>query len=319
MRAGDAYYALKAGIWFTAAQPAGPWSVATSVPPSIYAIPPTSPIYFVTFVRIYGSTNDVVFEGYTPGYLGAMVAPSGTVVYGTGYDYKPWIGDAWYPAPPTYGVAAAPVFNPRVGYTYAFATGLATASCDGQRAHFHPGYWGHYPCCAIDERQRVSRVVQAREVEGQAGARLADHDRDVRPRRRRPRSTPRPRPRYANSGPQVPIRHMGPERGYDMSMVTNADSANAGPVPPTSSAPTYISANEYYASLAKNGGWDPNSRQQQHVRGRRRQGLPQASRRLAAAVVERMVGRARAAARGRRGSAIAREASIPACRQARTA
>jgi hypothetical protein len=59
-----------------------------------------------------------------------------------------------------------------------------------------------------------------------------------------------------NSGPQVPIRHMGPERGYDMSMVTSADAANAGPVP---KVPTYISANEYYASLAKNGGWDSNT------------------------------------------------------------
>jgi hypothetical protein len=48
---------------------------------------------------------------------------------------------------------------------------------------------------------------------------------------------------------------MGPQRGYDMSMVTNSDAANAGPVPPPA-APTYISANEYYASLAKNGGWD---------------------------------------------------------------
>jgi hypothetical protein len=50
---------------------------------------------------------------------------------------------------------------------------------------------------------------------------------------------------------------MGPERGYDMSMLNNADDANAGPVPAT--APTYISANEYYANLAKNGGWDPQS------------------------------------------------------------
>ncbi len=147
VRAGDAYYALRAGIWFTAAQPNGPWAVATSVPDAIYAIPPTSPIYFVTFVRIYGSTADSVFEGYTPGYLGAMVGQAGTVVYGTGYAYAPWIGSVWYPAPATYGVAATPVFNPKVGYTFAFATGLATASWSGG-ARFHPGYWGHYPCCA---------------------------------------------------------------------------------------------------------------------------------------------------------------------------
>jgi hypothetical protein len=60
----------------------------------------------------------------------------------------------------------------------------------------------------------------------------------------------------ANSGPQVPIKHMGTERGYDMSLIDNSDAANAGPVP---AAPAYISANEYYASLAKNGGWNPAS------------------------------------------------------------
>ena len=109
----DAYYAVRAGIWFTAAQPTGPWSLATSVPASIYAIPPSSPIFYVTYVRIYGTTPDAVYTGYTPGYLGAVVAPTGNVVFGTGYAYPSWIGDAWYAAPPTYGVGATPVYNPR--------------------------------------------------------------------------------------------------------------------------------------------------------------------------------------------------------------
>ena len=68
----DAYYAVQAGIWFRAAQPNGPWSVATSVPEAIYAIPPSSPLFYVTFVRVYGATPDVAFMGYTPGYLGAI-------------------------------------------------------------------------------------------------------------------------------------------------------------------------------------------------------------------------------------------------------
>ena len=122
----DAYYAVRAGVWFTATQVTGPWTVATSVPEAIYSIPPSSPIYFVTFVRIYEVTPDVVHEGYTPGYLGTTVSPWGTVVYGTGYSYMSWIGNAWYPAPSTYGVAAAPVYNQGAGYTYAFAVGLAT-------------------------------------------------------------------------------------------------------------------------------------------------------------------------------------------------
>ncbi len=144
-------YAVSAGVWFTAAQVAGPWTVATSVPDVIYAIPPSSPLYYVTFVRIYDVTADTVHEGYTPGYLGTAVSDAGTVVYGTGYAYPSWIGNAWYPAPTTYGVAAMPIYNRNAGFTFAFAVGLATPSWTGPywgNNYYHPGYWGGYPCCA---------------------------------------------------------------------------------------------------------------------------------------------------------------------------
>ncbi len=42
------YYAVVAGVWFTATQITGPWTIATSVPAAIYTIPPASPIYYVT-------------------------------------------------------------------------------------------------------------------------------------------------------------------------------------------------------------------------------------------------------------------------------
>lgn len=263
VRVGSAYYALKAGIWFTAPQPTGPWTLATSVPQAIYSIPPTSPIYFVTFVRIYGSTPNSIFEGYTPGYLGAISSQGGTVVYGTGYAYKPWIGNAWYPGPATYGLAAAPVFNPRVGYTYSFAVGLATAAWSQPYfggARFHPGYWGHYPCCGSASANvyrawfKPPKSKKANQPATSATTAMA-----TPPRAPPPSFNPAAASALANSGPQVPIRHMGPERGYDMSLVDNADDARPGPVPATPAAPTYISANEYYASLAKNGGWDPAS------------------------------------------------------------
>ena len=124
----SAYYAVVAGVWFTAPQITGPWAVATSVPEAIYTIPPSSPLYYVTYVRIYEATPNYVYVGYTPGYIGTVVSPYGTVVYGTGYVYSPWIGSVWYPAPYTYGLAAAPVYNPYVGFTFGFAMGLATAA-----------------------------------------------------------------------------------------------------------------------------------------------------------------------------------------------
>jgi len=146
------YYSVVAGVWFTATQLTGPWVIATSVPTAIYAIPPASPLYYVTYVRIYETTPQYVYVGYTPGYLGTVISPYGTVVYGTGYTYSPWIGTVWYPPPYTYGVAAAPVYNPYVGFTYGFALGLATAAWTEPYwgSYYYPAYWGGYHgyCCA---------------------------------------------------------------------------------------------------------------------------------------------------------------------------
>jgi hypothetical protein len=147
----SAYYAVTAGVWFTAATVTGPWTVATAVPAVIYTIPPASPIHYVTYVKIYGTTPGYVYVGYTPGYMGTVLTPYGTVVYGTGYAYTPWIGTVWYPPPYTYSVAAAPIYNPYVGFTYGFAMGLATAAWMEPYwggAYYHPYYWGGYPCCA---------------------------------------------------------------------------------------------------------------------------------------------------------------------------
>ena len=89
------YYALDQGVWFVASSPNGTWAVATEVPEVIYTIPPSSPLYYVTYVRIYDASDDEVETGYTPGYTGAY-EDDGTVVYGTGYDYEPWVGDEYY-------------------------------------------------------------------------------------------------------------------------------------------------------------------------------------------------------------------------------
>ena len=137
-----AYYAVTGGVWFSASALTGPWVVATAVPSVIYTIPVSSPLHYVTYVHVYGYTGNVVYAGYTPGYLG-------TVVYGTGYAYTPWIGSVWYGAPVTYGVAAMPVYNPYVGFTFGFAMGLTAAYWAEPYwggAYYHAGYYG-YPCC----------------------------------------------------------------------------------------------------------------------------------------------------------------------------
>jgi len=143
------YYALRAGVWFTANSLEGPWVVATWVPEVVYTIPPSSPLYYVTYVRIYGSTPDVVYVGYTPGYLGTVVTPDGTVVYGTGYDYQPWVGSVYYAPPVTYGVQAQPVYNPEVGWAYGMALGMTTAAMVDSwgGTTYYDSYYHGYPCC----------------------------------------------------------------------------------------------------------------------------------------------------------------------------
>jgi hypothetical protein len=98
----------------------GPWVVATSVPAVICSIPPGSPVHYVTYVRVYDWTAQVVYVGYTPGYFGTYV-----VVYGTGYSYSPWVGTVWYGAPVTYGVAAALTYTPWIGWAVGFGFGWA--------------------------------------------------------------------------------------------------------------------------------------------------------------------------------------------------
>ena len=78
---GSAYYTCYEGVWFTGPSAKGPWAVADSIPKEIYAIPPTSPKYNVTYVTVYESTPTTVTTGYTSGYNGEVVS-SGVVMFG---------------------------------------------------------------------------------------------------------------------------------------------------------------------------------------------------------------------------------------------
>jgi hypothetical protein len=121
------YYCVEAGVWFKAPTPQGPWRVADTIPEEIYTIPPSSPIYYVTYVKVYNSTPDVVYVGYTPGYYGTVVSASTTtVVYGTGWYYPPYISPTvWYGWPYTYGVGAGFTWTENTGWSFGFGYGYA--------------------------------------------------------------------------------------------------------------------------------------------------------------------------------------------------
>jgi hypothetical protein len=135
------YYACQTGVWFVSSSATGPWTVATSVPPEIYAIPASSPVHYVTYVRVYGYTPTSVYVGYTPGYYGTVLTPDGVVVYGTGYNYPPYIaGDLWVPTPYTYGVGAAFSWSADAGWALGFGLGVAAGYMGPWWGPV--GYWG---------------------------------------------------------------------------------------------------------------------------------------------------------------------------------
>jgi hypothetical protein len=139
------YYAVANAVWFVGSAPIGPWAVAPSVPPAIYSIPPSSSLHYVTYVKVYRSTPDVVYVGYTPGYYGTVVSSTTTtVVYGTGWYYPPYVGNYWYGAPYTYGVGVATTWSSGTGWSLTIGVGYSYGY-----PYYYPwwGPWGYYGAC----------------------------------------------------------------------------------------------------------------------------------------------------------------------------
>ncbi|WOT04940.1 carbohydrate-binding family V/XII [Shewanella youngdeokensis] len=150
LKINNQYYAVDNGVWFTASHAKGPWVVADNVPTEELAqIPPSSPVYNTTYVEIYDSTPEVVYVGYTPGYMWSYPY-YGVPVYGTGYYYPPYWGRYYYPRPPTWGLHVG--YNPwtgwNVGVTWSngfFKVGVGWNA--GWPKHYHPvkccgGFYG---------------------------------------------------------------------------------------------------------------------------------------------------------------------------------
>jgi hypothetical protein len=129
IKVGDLYYLCFQAVWFMSTTPNGPWKVASSVPKDIYTIPPSSPVYNVTYVTQTQTSPTTVECDQTAGYLGMFLVGTMvglTIAYGTGYYYRPYYYYPPYgypiyrPYPITYGVGA--FYHPYSG-TYGVARG----------------------------------------------------------------------------------------------------------------------------------------------------------------------------------------------------
>ncbi len=138
------WFALRDGVWFTASSMNGAWVMATAIPAAIYGIPPSSPLYYVTYVRIYQVTPTYVLVGYTPGYYGSILTPDGVVVYGTGYVYPGWCSSVWYGCPATYSMNVGMCWTPWAGWAFGFGFGWYWGDEDYGWWYPPDPWWGPY-------------------------------------------------------------------------------------------------------------------------------------------------------------------------------
>ena len=138
IQVGDQYYLCYQGVWFVSFSAQGPWQLAQSVPQVIYTIPPSSPVYNVTYVTQVPASNGEVTASYTAGYTGAFImgaAVGAIVCSGTGWYYPPYVyGGFYYPYPYTYGY-----HNWYNSYTGAYGWGGSAYGPYGS-AHWGAGY-----------------------------------------------------------------------------------------------------------------------------------------------------------------------------------
>lgn len=150
---GSVYYLCDNAVWFTSSGANGPWKVADSIPKEIYSIPPSSPIYNVTYVTQTNASETTVESSYTAGYLGMFIfgaAVGACIAYGTGWYYPPyiWWGPGMYypfynPWPCAWGGGA--VYNPWTGGWAASRAYYGPYGAARSAAWYNPatGRYGH--------------------------------------------------------------------------------------------------------------------------------------------------------------------------------
>ncbi len=134
------YYAVDNGVWFVSFSAKGPWQVADEIPEDAIAkIPPSSPVYNTRYVYIYDSTPEIVYVGYTPGYIWSFPY-YGVPVYGSGWYYPPYVGSIYYPRPGTWGLHVG--YNPWTGWNYGltWSNGFLSVGFTFGHGHHHQGH-----------------------------------------------------------------------------------------------------------------------------------------------------------------------------------
>lgn len=173
LRIGGRFFAVDQGVWFVSENAVGPWEVSDERPPEVDAIPPSYPVYNARYVYVYDSTPDYVYEGYLPGYVGCY--PWGaTVVFGTGYYYRPCYGRQFFARPCTWGFGVR--YHPWWGWSYAYdprarflRVGWYAAPCPPSAIRIHTGWYGPAGALPVYEAPPIHTVAPPTYVPAPAG------------------------------------------------------------------------------------------------------------------------------------------------------
>jgi len=148
IKVGDVYYLCLQGVWFMSPHADGPWTTASSIPQEIYTIPPSSPVYNVTYVTQTTTPSGTVECSHTAGYMGTYVVGV-TVVYSTGYYYPPYMYyppygyPIYYPYPRPYGYYGYGSFYNTNGSYGVYHTAYGPYGSATRAASYNP-YTGTY-------------------------------------------------------------------------------------------------------------------------------------------------------------------------------
>jgi hypothetical protein len=110
------YYLVYAAAWYVSDSPTGPWGATADVPAALYTIPPSSPAYAVTDVKVTqtASGDDEIEYSSTDAYATGVIVAMGVAYYGTGWYYPPYYyGGIYYPYWGSYGHGSW--YNPATG------------------------------------------------------------------------------------------------------------------------------------------------------------------------------------------------------------
>ncbi|PZF74836.1 hypothetical protein [Taibaiella soli] len=165
---GNQYYVCYQAVWFVSSSPSGPWTTCDMIPAEIYKIPPSSPVYNVTYVTQTNVDETYVESSAAAGYFGAFIIGVGVgacIAYGTGWFYPPYI---FYPPGMMY-----PIYRPwpctyGAGFTYNPWTG---GFAGGQRVY------GPYGAAGTSAwyNPATGRYGRAASVQTPYGGRTAAH------------------------------------------------------------------------------------------------------------------------------------------------